>query len=351
MQKIIGVDIDKEVWYNLTKNLNSINNYWDYCLHISRPERSGYYFMEEKNRVFKVAVVQAASVIMDLEATMQKTVDLVRRAAEQGAKLIVFPEAFISAYPRGLSFGFVVGSRTMAGREDWKRYYESSVMIPGPEMDKLAELAMELGVYLSVGVVEKDAARINTTLYCTNVFFGPEGYLGKHRKLKPTGSERLIWGEGDGSTLTVVDTPYGKIGSLICWENYMPLARAAMYAKGVSIYIAPTADSREVWQHTVRHIALEGRCFVLSCNQYVEKSMYPTDLNYYFELEKMPDICSAGGSCIVNPYGDYIVGPVWNREGILIACLDPDEIITSRLDMDVVGHYARPDVFRLEVRE
>jgi len=306
--------------------------------------------MEEKNRILQVALVQAGPVIMDLPATMEKTVDLIKSAAAQGAKLIVFPEAFISAYPRGLSFGFVVGSRTMAGRQDWQRYYESSIAVPGPQIDTLAGLAQELDLYLSLGVVEKDAARIDTTLYCTNVFLGPQGYLGKHRKLKPTGSERLIWGEGDGSTLTVVDTPYGKMGSLICWENYMPLARAAMYAKGLTIYIAPTADSREVWQHTVRHIALEGRCFVLSCNQYVEKSMYPKDLNYYHELEKMPEICSAGGSCIVSPYGEYIAGPIWNREDILLAALPLDDIITSRLDMDVVGHYARPDVFKLEVR-
>lgn len=174
--------------------------------------------------------------------------------------------------------------------------------------------------------------------------------LGKHRKLKPTGSERLIWGEGDGSTLTVVDTPYGKMGGLTCWENYMPLARTAIYSKGVRIYVAPTADSREVWQCTVRHIALEGRCYVISCNQYVEKSMYPKDLNGYGELQDQPEIMCSGGSCIIDPLGRYAVEPVYNREEILIADLDLDLITQSRLDFDVMGHYARPDVFDFRIR-
>lgn len=307
--------------------------------------------MKNKEKTLRAAVVQAGSVLMDLRGTMGKAAALIREAAGKGARLIVFPEAFISGYPRGLSFGFVVGSRTMEGRKDWKRYYDSSITVPGPETDQLAEIAKEAGVYISIGVIEKDAEGIDSTLYCTNLFFGPQGFLGKHRKLKPTGSERCVWGEGDGSTLTTVDTPYGRMGSMICWENYMPLARAAMYAKGVTLYIAPTADSREEWQHTMRHIALEGRCFVLNCNQHMKKSMYPHDLNYYADLEKMPENCCPGGSCIINPYGQYVAGPVWDREEILIADLDLDEIVESRLDMDVMGHYARHDVFELIVHE
>lgn len=305
-----------------------------------------------QEQVMRVAVAQAGSVIMDLEETMKKTLRYIREAADKGANLVVFPEAYISAYPRGLSFGFVVGSRTMEGREDWKRYHDSSIEVPGPETDQLCLAAKEAGVYLSIGVIEKDARRIDSTLYCTNLFFGPDGtLLGKHRKLKPTGSERLIWGEGDGSTLTTVDTPYGRMGSLICWENYLPLARAAMFQKGVTIYIAPTADCREEWQCTVRHIAMEGRCFVISCIQHSTKSMYPKDLNYYSDLDKLPENCCPGGSCVVDPYGRYIAGPVWDREEMLIADLNLGDIITSRIDLDINGHYARPDVFELIVHE
>ncbi|WP_041700806.1 carbon-nitrogen hydrolase family protein [Clostridium kluyveri] len=300
----------------------------------------------------RVAAVQTSPVIMNLDDTVEKTLTLIKKAGEMEASIVVFPEAFISAYPRGLSFGFVVGSRTMEGRKDWQRYYESSVAVPGDITDILGKAAQEADVYLSIGVVEKDSREINRTLYCTNLFFGPDGkLLGKHRKLKPTGTERCVWGEGDGSTLTVIDTPYGKMGSLICWENYMPLARAALYAKGVTIYVAPTADSREEWQCTMRHIALEGRCFVIGCNQYVEKSMYPTDLNYYYELQSQPEIMCPGGSCIVDPFGQYVIEPVYNKEDILVADLDLDKIVQSRIDFDVFGHYSRPDVFELIVHE
>ncbi len=307
--------------------------------------------MKQTTENLRVAVVQAAPVVMELEATVKKSLELIKEASEKGAQLIVFPESFIPAYPRGLSFGFIVGSRTMEGRKDWKRYYDNAVAVPGPVVDIFANIAIELGVYISMGVTEKDGHNLNKTLYCTNLFFGPEGYLGKHRKLKPTGSERLIWGEDDGSTLTVVDTPFGKMGALTCWENYMPLARTAMYAKGVTIYLAPTADNREEWQCTLRHIALEGRCFVIGCNQHVTKSMYPTDLEYYHELENQPENLSPGGSCIVNPFGKYVVEPVWDREEMLIADLDLGEVTLSRVDMDVMGHYARPDIFELIVHE
>lgn len=308
--------------------------------------------MEQMRKTLRVAIVQAAPVIMNLDETAKKAVSLINEAGQKKVDLVVFPEAFIPAYPRGLSFGFVVGSRTMEGREDWQRYYENSVRVPGNITEILGKAAQEAGVYLSMGVIERDASEINHTLYCTNVFWGPDGnLLGKHRKLKPTGSERLIWGEGDGSTLTTINTPFGKMGSLICWENYMPLARAAMYGKGVTIYIAPTADSREEWQCTLRHIALEGRCFVIGCNQYVEKSMYPTNLHYYHELESQPEVMCTGGSCVVNPFGKYVVGPVFGCEDIIYAELDPVQVIQSRLDFDVVGHYARPDVFELIVHE
>jgi nitrilase len=300
----------------------------------------------------RVAVVQAAPVFMDREATTEKVISLTFEAAEKGAKLVIFPEAFIPAYPRGLTFGTKVGSRSQSGRKDWYRYWNNSVPVPSETTDMLGEAARKAGVYLVIGIIERDNEFSTGTLYCTMIYFGPDGsLLGKHRKLKPTGSERLIWGEGDGSTLPVFETPFGKIGGLICWENYMPLARTAMYAKGIDIYLAPTADARETWQSTIRHIALEGRCFVLSCNQFVTKDMYPTDLACYDDLASEPEVLSNGGSAIVGPLGEFIVEPVTGREDILIADLDMSLIASSRLDFDVVGHYARPDVFQLIVNE
>lgn len=176
-------------------------------------------------KTLKISVIQDAPVLFDLEKTMEKAIELTREAAANGSKLIVFPESFIPCYPRGLTFGMVIGSRTPEGRQDYQRYYDNAVAVPGPEVDRLAELAQELGVYLSMGVTEKNGHGLDGTLHCSNLLFGPEGYLGRHRKLKPTAAERVIWGEDDGSTITVVDSPYGKMGALICWENYMPLAR------------------------------------------------------------------------------------------------------------------------------
>jgi nitrilase len=298
------------------------------------------------------AVVQAAPVLFDREATLAKTVRLTAQAAQQGARLIVFPEALIPAYPRGLSFGTVVGSRSPAGRRDWERYWANAVDVPGPVTDALGAAARDAGAFVCVGVVERDARFSGGTLYCTALYFGPDGrLLGKHRKLKPTASERLIWGEGDGSTLTVLDTAIGKLGGLICWENYMPLARMALYGKGVELYLAPTADSRETWQATLRHIACEGRCFVLGCNQFVTKSMYPTDLAGLADLDTQPEIMCRGGSVIIGPLGDVLAGPLYDAEGILTADLDLSEIARAKYDFDVVGHYARPDVFQLTVNE
>jgi nitrilase len=300
----------------------------------------------------KVAVVQAAPVLFDRAATLRKVERLVREVADEGAQLALFPEAFVPAYPRGLSFGMVVGSRSPAGRLTWERYWANSVDVPGPATEALGAAARAGGLYLAVGVVERDPDVGRGTLYCTMLYFGPEGrLLGKHRKLKPTGAERLIWGEGDGSTLTVLDTPLGRVGGLICWENYMPLARMALYGQGVELYLAPTADARETWQATLRHIACEGRCFVLGCNQFVTKDMYPADLAGVEELADQPAVMCRGGSVIVSPLGEVIAGPLYDREGTLFAELDLAEIVRGKLDFDVVGHYARPDVFQLTVDE
>jgi len=300
----------------------------------------------------KAAVIQAAPVLFDRDATVAKACRLTTEAAANGAQLVLLPEAFIPAYPRGLSFGMVVGSRAPHGRDQWQRYWANSVDVPGPVTEALGQAAAEAGVYLAVGVIERDTQFSRGTLYCTLLYFGPDGrLLGKHRKLKPTGAERLIWGEGDGSTLTVLDTPIGKVGGLICWENYMPLARMAMYGQGVELYLAPTADSRDTWQATLRHIACEGRCFVLGCNQFVTKSMYPADLPGLAELDSQPEVMCRGGSVIISPLGEILAGPLFDQEGILYADLDLAEVARGKLDFDVVGHYARPDVLRLTVND
>jgi len=308
--------------------------------------------MTENSNKLKVAVVQAAPVLFNRDATIEKACDLIKKASREGVRLIVFPEAFVPAYPRGLAFGTVVGSRHPAGREVWQAYWENSMEIPGPATAILGEAARKANVYLAIGVIERDTMRGKGTLYCTLLYFGPDGrILGKHQKLKPTAAERLIWGEGDGSTLTVVETEIGKIGGLICWENYMPLARMAMYNKGVELYLAPTADARDTWQATLRHIACEGRCFVLGCNQYMTKAMYPADLKKLKELREQPEVMCRGGSAIISPMGKVLAGPLFDQEGILSATLDLGEIARSKFDFDVVGHYARPDVFQLMVNE
>ncbi len=300
----------------------------------------------------KAAVVQAAPVLFDREASVEKVCRLTNEAAAQGAELILFPEAFIPAYPRGLTFGTVVGSRSPQGRLTWQTYWANAVDIPSPATEALGAAARQAHAYLVVGVIERDTQFSRGTLYCTMIYFNPDGELiGKHRKLKPTAAERLIWGEGDGSTLAVIDTEFGKLGGLICWENYMPLARMAMYSKGVELYLAPTADSRDNWQATIRHIACEGRCFVLGCNQFVTKAMYPADLAGVEELADQPEVMCRGGSAIISPLGEVLAGPLFDQEGILYAELDLAEVARSKFDFDVVGHYARPDVFQLVVNE
>ncbi len=308
--------------------------------------------MDDHGSQVQVAVVQAAPVVFDRAGSIQKAVRLTAEAAEQGARLILFPEAFIPAYPRGFTFGTVVGGRTPAGRQLWERYWANAIQIPGPEVEALGAAARDAHAFLAIGVIERDGRYSRGTVYCTLLYLGPDGsLLGLHRKLVPTAAERLIWGRGDGSTLTVIDTPFGKVGGLICWENYMPLARFAMYGKGVQIYLAPTADQRDGWQATLRHISLEGRCFVLGCNQYLTRSMVPADLPGVEELASQPEELCRGGSAVYSPLGDLLAGPLYGEEGILTAVLDPADVVRARFDFDPVGHYARPDVFQLTVNE
>jgi nitrilase len=281
-----------------------------------------------------VAVVQAGAVLFDTEASVAKAERLLAEA--EGARLVVFPEAFLGGYPKGHDFGARVGSRTPEGRKLFRHYYESAIDVPGPATERIGEAARAIGAWCCIGVIERDGG----TLYCTALFFAPDGTLaGKHRKLMPTAMERLIWGFGDGSTLPAIETGFGKVGAVICWENYMPLLRAAMYRKGVAFYCAPTVDDRESWPVTMRHIALEGRCFVLSACQYSRPEGAP-------EAEHI-----RGGSVIVSPMGKVLAGPCYDGECVLRAEVDPGEIAEGKFDLDVCGHYARPDVFHLDVDE
>lgn len=291
----------------------------------------------------KVAVVQAGSVLFDTPATIDKLASLARDAQAGGADLAVFPEAFVGGYPKGMDFGARVGSRTDAGRDGFKRYSDSAIAVPGPETERIGDVARACGMIMVVGVIEREGG----TLYCTALTFGSDGTLmGLHRKLMPTAMERIIWGQGDGSTMGVVQSPIGRVGAVICWENYMPLLRHAMYAQDVEIYCAPTVDDRDTWALSMRHIAFEGRCFVLSAVQYLKRSDLPA--GYPIDADA-PDTLIRGGSIIVGPLGDVLAGPVYDCETILFADIDVATLPRAKFDFDAVGHYARPDIFQLSI--
>lgn len=299
-----------------------------------------------QHKKIKVGVVQATPALFDIEKTVQIVIDWIEKGAKEGCDLLLFPESFIPCYPRGLDFDSVVGRRTEKSRNQWLEYWENSLETNSSYVEQISEAIRKAGIFVALGVTERES--VGGSLHCALLYFGKDGNLiGKHRKLKPTGLERYIWSESDGSTLVSFDTEIGKIGGLICWENYMPLARMSMYQRGVEIYLAPTADSRESWQSTMLHIALEGRCFVLACNQFVRKSDYPE--RFQADLAHEPDIMSSGGSVIISPLGEVLAGPLWNQEGLLTAELDFSTLAKSKLDFDVVGHYSRNDVFKLEV--
>ncbi len=294
-----------------------------------------------------VAAVQAGSTLFDTPATLAKAERYVREAAASGARLIVLPEAFLGGYPKGLDFGITVGTRSPEGRDVFRRYREAAVELPGPEVNRLAELAAELDVHLVAGVIE----RAGGTLYCTAVFIDPQaGLIATHRKVMPTAAERFLWGQGDGSTMPAVHTEVGVLGAAICWENYMPLLRQTMYSKGVELWCAPTVDDREQWQATMRHIALEGRCFVISANQYLTRADLPDDV-HPVQGEAPETVLIDGGSVIVSPLGEILAGPLRGGEGVLLAELDLDDLARGKFDFDAAGHYARPDIFTLHVNE
>jgi nitrilase len=298
--------------------------------------------------MIKIGVVQATPSLFDADITIQIVKKWILKASQEKCHLVLFPEAFIPGYPRGMDFGTVVGKRTDKGKKQWQNFWENSIEVPGKHTEKLGEIARQFGIYLAIGVSERDST--SKTLYCTLLYFNPEGkFLGKHRKIKPTGTERIIWGEGDGKTLTTINSRIGKIGGLICWENFMPLTRMAMYRKGIEIYLAPTADNRESWLTALKHIAVEGRCYVLGSNQYVTKDHYPSSLQEKILEEN--EVMSPGGSVIISPNGEVLAGPIYNEEGLLTAEFDPGEIVRSRMDFDVIGHYSRDDIFDFNVRD
>jgi nitrilase len=295
----------------------------------------------------RAGVAQVGAVPFDVAATIDKTESWIARAGAAGCRIVVFPEALVSGYPKGLDFDISVGRRTERGRAEFARYFAGAIAVPGPETQRLGEAARAAGCHVVIGVMERELG----TLYCTAIFLGPDGaLLGKHRKLMPTAGERFAWGFGDGSTMPVFATPIGHIGAVICWENYMPMLRMAMYAKGISLYCAPTADDRETWLPTMRHVALEGRCFVLTACQVMRLRDYPGD--YRCSIATDPEaLIMRGGSAIIDPLGHVLAGPVFDEEELLTAELDLDALPRAKFDFDVAGHYARPDVFSLSVDE
>lgn len=292
-----------------------------------------------------VAALQIGSDYAGKAATLANILRHEEAIAASGAQLVVMPEAVLGGYPKGEHFGTRLGYRLPEGRESFARYHANAVDLDGPEIAELADLSTRTGATLVLGVIERAGA----SLFCTALFIEPErGLVAKHRKLMPTGTERLIWSQGDGSTMPVVDSRAGKLGAAICWENHMPLFRTAMYAKGVEIWCAPTVDERDIWRSSMRHIAHEGRCFVISACQ-VQPS--PAELGMTMEHWDADRPLIGGGSMIVGPLGDVLAGPLERETGLITASIDMEDVIRARYDLDVVGHYSRPDVFSLHVDE
>ncbi|KAF2034214.1 carbon-nitrogen hydrolase [Setomelanomma holmii] len=312
-----------------------------------------------RTQIVKVAAVQAAPVSFDLHKSIEKIAHYAAEAAKAGAELIVFPEGFLSAYPWRYNFDATIGAREPRGRKWYAKYHESAISLSSPQFEAVQAIAERNQVLLSIGIIEKNNIG-GTTLYCASVLIGKDGtLLSIHRKLIPTAAERLVWGSGAGDGLKVVNTELGKIGSLTCWENYMPAARLALYQQGIEIYIAPNADDLPSWTASMQHIAKEGRCFVISVNQFCKVSDFPSDYPPFDpgSHDRQPDgslwtpdaILSHGGSCVVGPLGTFIAEPVWDKTGIVYADLSKDELIESRMDFDPVGSYSRPDIFELNV--
>jgi nitrilase len=293
------------------------------------------------NEPVKVACAQVEPVIFDRDATLDKIATVAADVTAKGAKLVLFPETFVPVYPSS-RWARTLAGWGQGGKELWARLARASMAVPSAETERIGAVAKEHELVLAVGVNELDGG----TIYNTLLVFTPDGALAlRHRKLMPTNHERLVWGLGDGTGLETIDAGFGRLGGLICWENFMPLARAALYESGLEIYLAPTADDSESWLESVRHIAREARAFVLSCCVYQRASSYPDG----FPIADGPDLLGRGGSAIVSPTGEYLAGPLWDEEGVLLAELDPDLLFTERQRFDAAGHYSRPDVLRLQI--
>ncbi|KAJ6621645.1 carbon-nitrogen hydrolase [Mycena sp. CBHHK59/15] len=311
------------------------------------------------SRTLRASVVQSCTQAFSLADTLQKLEQLTHLAKERdGSQFAVFPEAFVGGYPKFSTFGAVVGERSPEGRDEYLRYHAAAIEVPSAATARIETISRDTGVFLVVGVIERDGG----TLYCTAIFVDPlEGLLGKHRKLVPTAAERLIWGQGDGTTLPVFERAFPqsvaddtkfttKISAAICWENYMPLLRHHYYSQGTELYCAPTVDARPQWQKSMAHIALEGRCFVLSACQYAqERNFPPTHAVSDAEMRNPDNVMISGGSVIISPLGKVLAGPLRDREDVLTADLDLNDCIRGKFDLDVVGNYARPDVFKVQV--
>jgi len=293
------------------------------------------------NETVRVAVAQVEPVVFDREGTLDKLADVARDVAAAGARLVLFPETFVPVYPSSRWAKLLAAGGD--GKPLWARLARESVQVPSPATDRIGALAREHDLYIAVGANELEGG----TIYNALLVFAPDGSLAlHHRKLMPTNHERLVWGLGDGRGLETIQTELGAVGGLICWENFMPLARAALYEAGVEVYLAPTADDTESWLESARHIARESRAFVLSCCVYQRASSYPDDV----PLGDGDDLLGRGGSAIIAPDGSYLTGPLWDEEGILFADLDPQRLYEERQRFDPAGHYSRPDVLRLTVQ-
>ncbi len=296
----------------------------------------------------KVAAVQAAYVMMDREGTLNKVEELLAEPAVRAADLVLFPESFVPGTPI-----WIDSNPVWDGDEQWfTMFAQQAVAVPSETTERLGAAALEAGVYLVIGVSEREPS--GGTIYNTTLYFGPDGVLlGKHRKLMPTGSERTVWGQGDGSTLETYPTPFGRIGGLICWENYMPLARFYLYSQGVDVWLAPTLAEGDGWITTLQHIASEGGCYVIGANPCLRADQIPADFPDRERVWKSDGDNSEwvhpGNTVIIDPNGHILAGPAREEETVLIADLDLSKVLAARKFFDPVGHYHRPDVFRLAV--
>ena len=295
---------------------------------------------------FIVAAVQAGSKLFDTPATLKLFAEKLQAVKALGADLAVFPEAFIGGYPKGIDFGVRVGMRSPEGRNQFQAYFDGAISRGSSELKQICKTVKNVGINTVLGLIEKDGG----TLYCSSVCITRDGeILSWHRKLMPTAMERVIWGQGDGSTMEVAQTDIGKVSMAICWENYMPLYRSHLYNQGTQIHCVPTVDDRDVWLPTMQMIALEGRCFVVSACQFMTVGDVKADWFQPVQGTEPETILIRGGSCIISPMGEVLAAPVFNQETIVTAEIDLDEITRGKFDLDIAGHYSRPDVFNLSV--